>query len=174
MTDTSKRVLIAGIGNVFCGDDAFGVEVVRRLSSHRLPDGVCVRDFGIRGFDLTYALIDGWDTVVLVDAVSRKQKPGTIFVIEPDREQFESSFAQTTLDPHGMDPVQALRMAKSMGELPRRLLLVGCEPAELGGEEGVMGLSAQVNAAVDIALAEIERILVEAPQPAAHSLGSGS
>lgn len=159
---TDKFVLIAGIGNIFHGDDAFGIEVARRMSAHRLPNGVLVRDFGIRGFDLAFALVDGWDTVILVDAVARGAAPGSIFLIEPERNDFERVLPRKEIDPHGMDPVQALRLAQSIGELPRRLLLVACEPAELGGEEGVMGLSPAVSAAIGPAVAEVERCLTEA------------
>ena len=77
------RILIAGIGNIFLGDDAFGVEVARRLVRRRLPDGVRVVDFGIRGLDLTYALLDGYEAVILVDAAPRGGPPGTLYVLEP-------------------------------------------------------------------------------------------
>src|SRR6516225_7125141 len=78
------RILVAGIGNIFLGDDAFGVEVARRLAARPQPDGVRVADFGIRGIDLTYALLDGYETVILVDATPRGGQPGTLYVIEPD------------------------------------------------------------------------------------------
>src|ERR1700734_1751902 len=81
---TPPRILIAGIGNIFLGDDAFGSEVARRLAARPMPDGVKVVDFGIRGFDLTYALLDGSDATILVDATPRGGPPGTLYVIEPD------------------------------------------------------------------------------------------
>ena len=80
----TRTILIAGIGNIFLGDDAFGVEVARSLSRRTLPGEVQVKDFGIRGFDLAYTLLDRWHTVILVDALPRKQAPGTLFVLEPD------------------------------------------------------------------------------------------
>src|ERR1700723_2432639 len=80
----SASVLVAGIGNIFLGDDGFGVEVVRGLTTRSMPEGVTVKDFGIRGFDLAYALLDPWDTVILVDALPRGEAAGTLFVLEPD------------------------------------------------------------------------------------------
>ncbi len=81
-----ERILIAGIGNIFLGDDAFGVEVVRRLSrsARKLPDEVRIVDFGIRGFDLAYALMEGYEVAILVDATPRGGVPGTLYTIEPD------------------------------------------------------------------------------------------
>ena len=77
------RILVAGIGNIFLGDDAFGVEVVRRLSAREWPANVRVTDFGIRGYDLAYALLDGYDTTILIDACPRGELAGTLYVIEP-------------------------------------------------------------------------------------------
>lgn len=161
MTPSEPRILIAGIGNIFLGDDGFGVEVIRRMSTRPLPDRVCVRDFGIRGFDLAYALNEHWDLVILVDALPRGEKPGTVFVLEPARDDLEANF-QSDLQPHGMAPVQAIRMAKLLGELPPRLLVVGCEPADLGGEDGVIGLSAEVQGAVSTAVETVLRLVNEA------------
>src|SRR6202030_732892 len=79
-----ERILIAGIGNIFLGDDAFGVEVVRRLAARKLPDAIRVVDFGIRGFDLAYALMEGYEITILVDATPRGGQPGTLYTIEPD------------------------------------------------------------------------------------------
>ena len=78
------KILVAGVGNIFLGDDAFGVEVARALSGRPLPEGVTVKDFGIRGFDLAYTMLDAWDTVILVDALSRGEAPGTLYLLEPD------------------------------------------------------------------------------------------
>ena len=85
------RILVAGIGNIFMGDDAFGVEVARRLSQRTLPAGVRVSDFGIRGFDLAYALQDGYETTILIDACPRGEEPGTLFVVEPDLAEISAS-----------------------------------------------------------------------------------
>jgi hydrogenase maturation protease len=155
-------VLIAGIGNIFLGDDAFGVEVARRLAGRKLPDRVKVADFGIRGFDLAYALLDRFDVTILVDACPRGGAPGTLYVIEPDLNaspQDTAEAAQTTSDAHSMNPMNVIRMARSMGGDLKRILLVGCEPLTLGPEEGAMGLSAPVAAMVDEAANRIESLV---------------
>lgn len=119
----AMRVLLAGVGNVFLGDDGFGVALAERLSQRRLPAGVEVLDFGIRGMDLAYALQD-YDALVLLDATPRGGPPGTLYVIEP-----ELDVAAGTPDAHGMDPVRVLALAQALGAgPPPRTLLVGCEP----------------------------------------------
>ena len=155
-----QTVLVAGIGNIFLGDDAFGVEVVRQLSQRPMPEGVRVEDFGIRGFDLTYALMEDHDAVVLVDAMPRGGEPGTLYVIEPDiGESVEQEGQEMVLETHGMNPMKVLQMVKAMGGQPRRVLIVGCEPATFGPEEGQMGLSEPVQKAVDKAVSLIERLI---------------
>lgn len=154
------EILVAGIGNIFLGDDAFGVEVVRRLTARTLPENVRVRDFGIRGYDLAYALLDGYDTTILVDACPRGDPPGTLYVIDiEDSETDRAESVPIALDPHTLNPASVLRMARSLGPISKRILLVGCEPAMLGGEEGHMGLSDPVSAAVDEAVKQIERLI---------------
>ncbi len=157
-------ILIAGIGNIFLGDDGFGVEVVRRLAARKLPAAVRVADFGIRGFDLAYALQDGYKTTILVDAFPHGQKPGTISVLDPDLNDIGSEEApQAGVDTHGMNPLNVLRMAASMGAPLKGIFLVGCEPATLGPDEGQMGLSEPVekavNEAVDLLDSVINKIL---------------
>jgi hydrogenase maturation protease len=155
----ARRVLVAGVGNIFMADDGFGVEVVRRLAQRELPAGVDVQDFGIRGLDLMYALGDDYDAVVLVDAVPRGEEPGTLSVIEPEAEAHD-----VPLDAHGMDPVKVLALARQLGEVPDRVLLVGCEPKVhmSGDEEDVVGeLSEPVLAAVEEAVGLIESLLEE-------------
>ena len=152
------RILVAGVGNIFMGDDAFGVEVVKRLSARGLPAAVRVADFGIRGFDLVYALQDGYETTVLVDACSQGHPPGTVFVLEPDLNA-EAAGQRGMIEPHGMNPMNVIRMAKAMNVPLKRVLVVGCEPETLGGEEGHMGLSGPVEAALDRAVAVIERLV---------------
>jgi hydrogenase maturation protease len=138
------KVLIAGVGNIFLGDDGFGVEVAAALGKNPLPQGVSVKDFGIRGFDLAYALLDPWDTVIIVDALQRGEAPGTLYVLEPD-----AATANMELNPHGMDPVRVLNLAASLGTISAKVLVVGCEPHDFGDElEGRMGLSPPVTAAV--------------------------
>ena len=148
---TQPRILIAGIGNIFLGDDAFGSEVARRLQQQTLPEEVRVVDFGIRGFDLAYALLDGRDELtILVDATPRGGSPGTLYTIEPDLSDLDELDARSmTVEPHGMNPMKVLAMVKSMGGEFKRILLVGCEPGPLESEEeGRMGLSEPVQAAV--------------------------
>jgi hydrogenase maturation protease len=153
-------ILIAGIGNIFLGDDGFGVAVAQRLSKRDFPASVRVADFGIRGFDLAYALQDGYETTILIDAFPHDQPPGTISVVEPDLNDPAASFVgHNFVDPHAMNPVNVISMATAMhGEL-KRILLVGCEPASLGGEEGQMGLSPVVEAAVAEAAKVVERLV---------------
>jgi hydrogenase maturation protease len=149
----TKKILIAGIGNIFLADDAFGVEVANRLATQSFPPGVRVADFGIRGFDLAYALMDGYETTILVDAYPGQGEPGTLFVVEPALAEINQGAAQpATLDAHAMNPVSVLRMAAGMGAQLKRILLVGCVPATLGPQEGQMGLSEPVAAAVDEAV----------------------
>ncbi len=153
-------ILVAGIGNIFLGDDAFGVEVVRRMAGLKLPGNVRVADFGTRGFDLAYALQDGYETTILVDACPHGQAPGTLYVIEPDPKALDNPEGpQATLEAHSMNPMNVLRMAQAMNIEVKNILLVGCEPETLGGEEGLMGLSAPVEAAVDEAVKLVESLV---------------
>ena len=156
-------VLVAGVGNVFRGDDAFGIEVVHRLARKTLPDGVKVVDFGIRGIDLTYALLDGYRAAVLVDVLQRGGEPGTVYVVEPDWPSGEDADPDELLiTPHDLDPAKVLRLVKALGGRCERLVLVGCEPGTFGDEdEGAMGLSPSVAAAVDEAVLTIETLIGE-------------
>jgi hydrogenase maturation protease len=156
---TAPRILVACIGNIFLGDDGFGVEVARRLAGRPLPDGVRVVDYGIRGLDLAYALLDGPEVTIFVDATPRGGAPGTIYVIEPDLAEVYGAGEGTLVEAHSMNPMNVLRLVVSMGGTLERILLVGCEPATLGGEEGAMGLSEPVAAAVDEAVATIESLV---------------
>lgn len=154
------RILVAGIGNIFLGDDAFGVEVVRCLSARTLPEGVRVCDFGIRGYDLAYALLDGYETTILVDACPRGETAGTLFVIEPNPDDLgNSENEESPADAHTMNPLNVLRLASSMGGPLKRVLLVGCEPGTFGPEEGQMGLSQPIALAVDEAVKLIESLI---------------
>jgi hydrogenase maturation protease len=157
----SRRVLVAGIGNIFLGDDGFGVEVVRRLAGSAVPQGVEVKDFGIRGMDLAYALQDDYDLVVFVDATPRGGEPGTVYLIEPEIEDD----GEVSLDTHGMDPVRVIRLSRALGAPPTRTLVVGCEPeAVLSGEDYddmLMELSEPVRAAVEEAAKLVESLVEE-------------
>jgi hydrogenase maturation protease len=153
------RVLVAGIGNIFMGDDGFGVEVARRLAQREWPAGIDVADFGIRGMDLMYALGEGYDAAVFVDAVPQGEPPGTLSIIEP---RVEGGVA--TLDAHGMDPVKVLALARQIGSVPERILIVGCEPAVrmAGDEEELVGeLSEPVRAAVPAAVEMVKSLVTK-------------
>jgi len=158
------RILVAGIGNIFMGDDGFGVEVVRRLAAAEIPAGVRVTDFGIRGLDLAYALQDGYETTILVDAYPHGQPPGAVSLVEPDLSTLNHS-QEAVIEAHGMDPMKVLRMAAGMNAPLKKILLVGCEPATFGGEEGAMGLSSEVEAGVDgavkLILSVVQKVLQE-------------
>ena len=157
---TAKKILIAGIGNIFLADDGFGVEVAARLAKQEFPAGVRIADFGIRGFDLAYALMEGYETTILVDAFPGNGEPGALFVIEPDLKEVNSrGTSQAFLEPHAMNPLNVLRMATSMGGELKRVLLVGCVPETLGPEEGQMGLSEPVTAAVDEAVKLVDSLV---------------
>jgi hydrogenase maturation protease len=141
------RMLVAGVGNIFLGDDGFGVEVARRLAAAGLPDWVRVADYGISGLHLAYDLAEGYETTILVDASPRGGEPGTVYVME--LEQSAGGPAARQFDGHGMQPDVVLGMLDMLGADPGRVLLVGCEPASV--DEGI-GLTAPVAAAVDEAV----------------------
>jgi hydrogenase maturation protease len=154
-------VLVAGIGNVFFADDGFGVAVARELQRRELPRGVDVVDFGIRGMDLVFALGEGYDVALFVDAVPRGDAPGTLFLIEPE---LSDSDEPIMLDAHGMDPVKVLSLAGQLGPVPDRILVVGCEPltgVSSDDEELVGELSEPVLAAVVPAAEMVEQTLRE-------------
>src|SRR5262249_4553398 len=142
----------------FLGDDAFGVEVVRQLAGRTFPEGVRIVDFGIRGLDLAYALLDEPDAVILIDVLQRGGPPGTLYVFEPEladasRVPREDPMVET----HGMHPAKVMRMVSSLGGHLRRMRVIGCEPATFGTEEEpAMGLSEPVQAAVPAAVALVE------------------
>jgi hydrogenase maturation protease len=167
----ARRVLVAGIGNVFMADDGFGVEVAQRLAQRELPAGVDVVDFGIRGMDLVFALGEAYDAAVFVDAVPRGEAPGTVFLIEPD---LHDADGPVTLDAHGMDPVKVLALARQLGPVPERVLVVGCEPlvSMSGDEEELVGdLSEPVRAALDPAVELVESVLADLLEPKSEGGG---
>ena len=157
----TQRILVAGIGNILLGDDGFGVEVARRLAEREFPDGVQVVDFGIRGMDLAYALLEDYDAVILVDAAPRGERPGTLCLIEPQMDQD----GEVALDTHGMDPVKELALARALGARPTRTFLVACEPGRLVDgddyEDVLAELSAPVQAAVEGAVKMVESLVDE-------------
>jgi hydrogenase maturation protease len=142
--------------------------VARRLlgrETRQYPEGVQVIDFGIRGMELAYTLLDdGYDTLVLVDVVPRGGSPGTVYLIEPDLSGISSQqgveAGRIALDSHSMDPVKVLAFAHTLGARPIRTLLVGCEPGESADyEEMQMGLSEPVQAAIDEAIKMIDTLV---------------
>ena len=153
MSPETPRVLVAGIGNVFLGDDGFGSEAARRLAAEPLPENVTVTDYGIRGMHLAFDLLDGYDVLLLVDALPHGAAPGDVTVLQVGEEDLGSG----EFDAHGMSPVAVLGSLGSLGgRLPPRTFVVGCEPADVG--EGI-GLSPAVAAAMDTALSAI-RVLI--------------
>jgi hydrogenase maturation protease len=149
------RMLVAGVGNIFLGDDGFGVEVANRLASEGLPDWVRVADYGISGMHLAYDLAEGFETTILVDATPRGGDPGTVYVMELDPAAPSAAAAPEPgrgiplLDGHGMQPDVVFGMLNVLGAEAGRVLLVGCEPASIDER---IGLSKPVTAAVDEAV----------------------
>ena len=155
------KVLVAGIGNIFLGDDGFGVEVANRLAAREVPPGVRVADFGIRGVHLAYELLDGYDALVLVDAVPMGEPPGTVAILEPELEGSErhsDGEPPPVMDAHSMNPAVVLDMLASLGGEVGRVLVVGCQPSVLDEQ---IGLSAPVAAAVDRAVEAVLEALTE-------------
>lgn len=153
-----RSVLVAGVGNIFLHDDGFGVEVVRRLALEALPDCVRVIDFGIRGVHLAYEMLDGgYATTIIVDATPRGEKPGTVYLIEPDLKSFASR-EPVSFDAHAMDPQLVFSTLQSLGGVTGRVLIVGCEPLDC--DEGI-GLSEAVQCSVDEAVCLVHSVLAE-------------
>jgi hydrogenase maturation protease len=158
-----RRILVAGIGNVFLGDDGFGVALADRLARRERAPGIDVVDFGIRGMDLAYAMQDGYEAVLLLDATPRGEPPGTLYVIEPEVEEDEP-----VVETHGMDPVKVLALVRALGGTPPRTLVVGCEPQTRMSEDDeqvVAELSEPVRLALDEAARLVESLLSELTDP---------
>ncbi len=171
---SQSKILVACVGNIFLGDDGFGVEVARRLAGRTWPDRVTVVDFGTRSFDLAFALLDGYQAAILVDALSRGEAPGTLYVLEPDIDDL-GEIAPASMEGHGLHPAQVLNLARFYGSLPERVLVVGCEPAALGfgldfDADGGVGLSEPVQAAVDGAVTLVESLVARLAAEAAVPL----
>ncbi|HWV37272.1 MAG TPA: hydrogenase maturation protease [Vulgatibacter sp.] len=160
------RALVAGVGNVFLGDDGFGVEVVRHLQPKDVPDGVRVEDFGIRGVHLAFDLLEPPGLLVIVDAVSRGAAPGTLFVIEPDLDG-----PLPVADNHSMDVHAVFTQVRAMGGMLPPVRIVGCQPAFLGER---MGLSPPVEAAIEPAAALVHKILLDELRGADVRAGGGT
>jgi len=153
------RILIAGVGNVLRADDAFGVEVAKRLADHELPEGVTVVETGIAGIALVQELQDGYDALVVVDAVDLGRTPGNVVLIDPDvvdvNELTWTEKHDLLADMHLATPGRAMMLAKALGVLPPKRLMVGCQPVD--PDSVGTGMSAPVTAAVGVAVKEILR-----------------
>jgi len=158
----APRVLVAGIGNIFLSDDGFGVEVIGRLADHPIPDGVKVVDFGIRGLHLAYELLDGYDVLVLVDALPIGEAPGTVALVEAEMPDGPSGpgpdGTAPALDAHSMSPAVVLATLANLGGSIDRVLVVGCQPESV--TEGI-GLSASVAASVENAVTMVAEVLAD-------------
>jgi hydrogenase maturation protease len=169
------RLLIAGVGNIFLGDDGFGVEVARRLAAADLPDWVRVADYGISGMHLAYDLAGGYNSAILADASARGGAPGTIYLIEPDvasrptaAQADDAALAASPLfNAHGMQPDVVFGVLGMLGAGTPQILVVGCEPASV--EYGI-GLSEPVAAAVDEAVGVVLDLVASAAASDDHQL----
>lgn len=157
----SDKVLVAGIGNIFLGDDGFGVEVARRLAERNLPDEVIVADYGISGVHLAYDLMEQYRTTILIDAAPRGDVPGTIYVLEVDPAA-PNVPAGAALDAHGMQPDAVFALLEVLGGKAGRVFVVGCEPVDLDAR---IGLSEPVARAVDHAVDAVLRLLAKESAP---------
>ena len=155
------RTLVAGVGNVFLRDDAFGVEVIRLLGERADPSGVQIRDFGIRGVHLVYELLNGCDLFILVDAAPRGEPPGTVTVLEVELPEVDK-MDRPIMDAHSLNPDAIFALLASLGGRPGRSLLVACEPADVSAG---MGLTDQVAQALPHAVRAVEEILAQASAP---------
>jgi hydrogenase maturation protease len=160
---SERTILVAGIGNIFLGDDGFGVEVARQLASRRQAEEVRIADYGIRGFDLAFALLDDPAATILVDAMPRGGEPGTVYILEADLDGDATStpdHADGSFQGHAMTPGSVFALVRTLGGQPRNVTVVGCEPLTFGPEnEGCMGLSEPVANAVPEAVAIVEQLL---------------
>jgi len=157
--NTPARILVAGVGNIFLGDDGFGVEVIQRLAQRPQPEGVRITDFGIRSFDLAYALLDGYEATLLIDTLSRGEPPGTLYVLEPDLSLLGEP-SPDAIEGHSLEPVKVLQLVQALGGQPKRLLVLGCEPGSFGPDaQGQIGLSQALQAALEPAVAMAEELI---------------
>ena len=160
-----KRILVAGIGNAWMMDDGFGSAVAERLGERELPSEAAVFDFGTGGLDLAYEVMRGYDGLILVDVSRQGGEPGTLYVMEADEADVEAGIEDgQVINPHAMDPQTVLRFVKSLGAWPGKVVVIACEPA--GVEEMGLGLSSEVEAAVDravdLVLSTIEQLRSDA------------
>jgi hydrogenase maturation protease len=156
----TPRVLVAGVGNVLFGDDGFGVAVVDRLARRPSRDGVVLMNAGIRGFDLTSALLDGYEAAVVIDSAHRGGAPGTLYVLEPElKTPAADGGFDIDVDPHRLEPSRVLALASAMGAKLSWLRVVACEPCDVG--EMTSHLSSSVEAAVEPAVVLVDSLIAE-------------
>jgi len=168
------NLLIAGVGNIFLGDDGFGPEVARRLAGQPLPPWARVVDYGIRGMHLAYDLAGGYRSAILVDATARGGEPGSLYLIEPDRQQpagdpGDGLVASPLFNAHGMQPDVVLGMLSMLDAAEVEVLVLGCEPATV---DYGMGLSDPVAAAVDEAVRVVGDLVARAAGSDGHQLAA--
>jgi hydrogenase maturation protease len=156
---TTSGILVAGIGNIFLGDDGFGPEVIRHVPQRLAGPRVSVIDYGIRGMHLAYDLLDGWDALVLVDAQPNRGSPGTLHIFEADHEALSMI---THLDGHAMDPAAVFAGLAALGGTPPHTVVIGCEVGDV--TEGI-GLSDAVAAAIPDAVRAIEDVVARLLEP---------
>ena len=162
-----QQILVAGVGNAWLQDDAFGAEVARRLEARGVPEGTTVMDFGTSGLDLAYEVMRGYDALVIIDASRQGGEPGTLYVIEPDRDTVPESIEDgEMIDPHGMDPATMLRFVRATGGWPGKVVVIACEPGET--DEVGWGLTPPVEAAVEGAIALVLQTLATLSTDAAY------
>jgi hydrogenase maturation protease len=165
-----KQILIAGVGNAWLQDDAFGAEVARRLVQRALPPGVSVMDVGTSGLDLAYEVMRGYSALVIVDVSRQGGEPGTLYVIDVESDDVPASIEDgETIDPHSMDPMTMLRFVRVMGGWPGRVQVIACEPAEVHdvGVGLTPAVEAAVDRAIDLVLDTVEELRSDAAYPAA-------
>ena len=163
-----KQILVAGVGNAWLQDDAFGGEVARRLEREGVPSGVTVMDFGTSGLDLAYEVMRGYDALILVDISRQGGEPGTLYVMEPDEDDIAAGIEDgEMLDPHGMDPQTVLRFVNATGGWPGKVVVIGCEPGEV--DDVGYGLTPVVEAAVERALKLVRETIAELRTDAAYA-----
>jgi hydrogenase maturation protease len=162
-----KQILVAGVGNAWLQDDAFGGECARRLEVHGVPAGVTVMDFGTGGLDLAYEVMRGYDALVLLDASRQGGEPGTLYVLEPDMEALARPIEDgDAINPHAMDPQTMLRFVGAIGGFSGRVVVIGCEPGAV--DDVGLGLTPAVASAVDRALELVAETLDELRADAAY------
>jgi hydrogenase maturation protease len=162
-----KQILVAGVGNAWLQDDAFGGECARRLEARGVPSGVTVMDFGTGGLDLAYEVMRGYDALVLLDASRQGGEPGTLYVIEPQLSDYAGPIEDgDSINPHGMDPATMLRFVNAIGGFSGKVIVIGCEPGEV--DEVGLGLTPPVEAACERALTLVSETIDELRTDAAY------